>query len=63
MNKRIDQYIAEYEELDPDNKNDENSDPDLEDEMKALMIDFSPSSLPEKDSNDAETFITTFLNQ
>jgi hypothetical protein len=63
MNKRIDQYIVEYEELDSDNKTDEDSNSDLENEMKALMIDFSSFSSFEKNSNvdsNAETFITNF---
>jgi hypothetical protein len=58
MNKRINQYIAEYEELDPDNKNDEDLNPDLENEMKALMIEFSSFSFLEKDN--AKTFIIIF---
>jgi hypothetical protein len=61
MNKRIDQYIAEYEGLeglDPD-EDDQNTDGELTKEMKALMIEFSSSSPPEKDEN-AEAFITTF---
>jgi hypothetical protein len=59
MNKRIDQYIAEYEELDSD-ENDQNTNDELIKEMKVLMIDFSSSlSSFEKNSN-AETFIIIF---
>jgi hypothetical protein len=62
MNKRIDQYIAEYEgleELDSD-ENDQNTNDELIKEMKALMIDFSSFlSLLEKNEN-AETFIIIF---
>jgi hypothetical protein len=59
MNKRIDQYIAEYEEHESD-KNDQNTNSELIKEMKALMIDFSSflSSL-EKNEN-AEMLITIF---
>jgi hypothetical protein len=53
MNKRIDQYIAEYEEL--EDENDQNTNDELIKEMKALMIEFSSFSLFEKDN--AETFI------
>jgi hypothetical protein len=59
MNKRIDQYIAEYEELDLD-ENDQNTNDEMIKEMKALMIDFSSFlSFFEKNSN-AETFIIIF---
>jgi hypothetical protein len=59
MNKRIDQYIAEYEELDSD-ENDQNTDNEMIKKMKVLMIEFSSlfSSL-EKNEN-AETFIIIF---
>jgi hypothetical protein len=57
MNKRIDQYIAEYEELDSD-ENDQNTNDELIKKMKALMIEFSSFSLFEKDN--AETFIIIF---
>jgi hypothetical protein len=58
MNKRIDQYIAEYEGL--EDEDDQDTDGELTKEMEALMIDF-PSFLspPDKDEN-AEAFITTF---
>ncbi len=59
MNKRINQYIAEYEGLDSNNKNDEDLNPDLENEMKALMIEFLSFSFLEKNEN-AETFIIIF---
>jgi hypothetical protein len=57
MNKRIDQYIAEYEGLDSD-ENDQNTNDELIKEMKALMIEFSSFSSLEK--NNAETFIIIF---
>jgi hypothetical protein len=58
MNKRINQYIAEYEEL--EDENDQNTNDELIKEMKALMINFSSflSSL-EKNEN-AETFTIIF---
>jgi hypothetical protein len=61
MNKRIDQYIAEYEGLEePDlDENDQNTIDELIKEMKALMIDFSSFSFLEKNSN-TEAFIITF---
>jgi hypothetical protein len=58
MNKRIDQYIAEYEGLDSD-ENDQNTNDELIKEMKALMIEFFSFSFLEKNSN-AETFIIIF---
>jgi hypothetical protein len=57
MNRRIDQYIAEYEELDSD-ENDQNTNDEMIKEMQALMIEFSSFSPPEK--NNAETFIIIF---
>ncbi len=57
MNKRIDQYIAEYEEL--EDENDQNTNDELIKEMKALMIEFSSFSSFEKNEN-AETFIIIF---
>jgi hypothetical protein len=57
MNKRINQYILNYEELNSDNINNENSNDDLNDEMKALMIKFS-SSLSK--TSDTEAFMIFF---
>jgi hypothetical protein len=59
MNRRIDQYIAQYEGLESD-EDDQDTNSELIKEMKALMIDFSSflSSL-EKNEN-AETFIIIF---
>jgi hypothetical protein len=57
MNKRIDQYIAEYKELDS-NENDQNTNDKIIKKMKVFMIEFSSFSL-EKDEN-AETFMITF---
>jgi hypothetical protein len=58
MNKRIDQYIAEYEEF--KDENDQNTNDELIKEMKTLMIDFSSVlSFLEKNEN-AETFIIIF---
>jgi hypothetical protein len=60
MNKRIDQYIAEYEELEElEDENDQNTNDELIEEMKALMIEFSSFSFFEKNFN-AETFIIIF---
>jgi hypothetical protein len=59
MNKRIDQYIAEYEELDSD-EDDQNTNDELIKEMKVLMIECSSLfSFFEKNEN-AETFIIIF---
>jgi hypothetical protein len=57
IDQRIDQYIAEYEELDSD-EDDQNTNNEMIKEMKALMIDFSSFSSFEK--NNAETFIIIF---
>jgi hypothetical protein len=57
MNKRIDQYIAEYKGL--EDEKDQNTNSEMIKEMKALMIDFSSLSSPEKDEN-VEAFIITF---
>jgi hypothetical protein len=57
MNKRIDQYIAEYEEL--EDEHDQNTNSEMIKEMKALMIDFSSLSSFEKNEN-AQTFIIIF---
>ncbi len=57
MNKRIDQYIAEYEEL--EDENDQNTNDELINEIEALMIEFSSFSLFEKNEN-AETFMIIF---
>jgi hypothetical protein len=60
INKRIDQYIVEYEELEEldSDENDQNTNNELIKEMKALMIEFSSFSSLEKDN--AETFIIIF---
>jgi hypothetical protein len=59
MNKRINQYITDYEELDPDYENDENSkNNELNDEMKALMIEMS--SFSSLKSSNTKTFMTSF---
>jgi hypothetical protein len=58
MNKRIDQYIAEYEEL--EDENDQNTDSEMIKKMQVLMIEFlSLLSSFEKNEN-AETFIIIF---
>jgi hypothetical protein len=58
MNKRIDQYIAEYEKL--EDENDQNTNDELIKEMKILMIEFSSLlSFSEKNEN-AKTFIIIF---
>ncbi len=58
INKRIDQYIAEYEEL--EDENDQNTDNQMIKKMKVLMIEFSSLlSFFEKNEN-AETFMITF---
>ncbi len=56
MNKRIDQYIAEYEGLEGlEDEDDQKTNSEMIKEMKALMIEFSSFSLFEK--NNVETFI------
>ncbi len=45
MNKWINQYITDYEELDPDYQNDKNwENDDLNDEVKILIIEMSSFS-------------------
>jgi hypothetical protein len=61
IDQRIDQYIAEYEELeelDSDENDDQNTNDELIKDMKALLIEFSSFSFLEKDN--AEAFIITF---
>jgi hypothetical protein len=61
IDQRIDQYIAEYEELeglDSDEKNDRDTNDELIKDMKALLIEFSSFSSFEKDN--AEAFIIIF---
>ncbi len=57
MNKRIDQYIAEYEEM--KDENDQNTNSEMIKEMKTLMIEFSLFSFLEKNES-TETFIIIF---
>jgi hypothetical protein len=59
MNRRIDQYIAEYEELESD-ENDQNTNSELIKKMKALMIDFSSFLSSFEKNENAETFIIIF---
>ncbi len=61
MNKRIDQYIVEYERFkELENEDDQDTDSEMIKKIKALMIEFSSSfSFFEKNSN-VETFIITF---
>jgi hypothetical protein len=60
MNKRIDQYIAEYEGLDSDENDDQDLKDELIKEMKALMIEFSSSFSSLEKNENAETFIIIF---
>jgi hypothetical protein len=61
MNKRIDQYIAEYEELEELDSDDNNQNTNNErvKKIKTLMIEFSSFLFLENKSN-AETFIIIF---
>jgi hypothetical protein len=61
MNKRIDQYISEYEETNPSSSySEDDSDTDLTDEMKALIVDLPAlPPIPDNPSN-VETFMTSF---
>jgi hypothetical protein len=62
MNKRIDQYIVEYEELEEhdSDENDQNTNSEMIKKIKVLMIEFSSLfSFFEKNEN-VETFIIIF---
>jgi hypothetical protein len=61
MNKRIDQYISEYEETDPSSSySEDDSDTDLTDEMKTLIVNLPAlPPIPDNSAN-AETFMTSF---
>jgi hypothetical protein len=61
MNKRIDQYIFEYEETDLSSSySEDDSDTDLIDEMKTLIMNLSVLSLISDNFSNVETFITSF---
>jgi hypothetical protein len=63
VNKRIDQYIFEYEETDLSSsysEDDSDTDSDLIDEMKALIVNLSVLSLISDNFSNVETFITSF---
>jgi hypothetical protein len=61
MNKRIDQYIFEYEGTDSSSSySEDDSDTDLIDEMKALIVNLSALSLIPDNPSNVETFMTSF---
>jgi hypothetical protein len=61
MNKRIDQYIFEYEETNLSSSySEDDSDTDLIDEMKTLIMNLSILSLISDNSANTETFIISF---
>jgi hypothetical protein len=61
MNKRIDQYIFEYEETNFSSfYSKDDSDTDLIDEMKTLIMNLSTLSFISDNSANAETFIISF---
>jgi hypothetical protein len=63
VNKRIDQYIFEYEETDFSSsysEDDSDTDPDLIDEMKTLIVDLSALPLISDNLSNVETFMTSF---
>jgi hypothetical protein len=61
MNKRIDQYIFEYEGTDLSSSySEDDSDTDLIDEMKTLIVNLSILSLISDNSANTETFIISF---
>ncbi len=61
MNKRIDQYIFEYEETDfSSSYSEDDSDIDLIDEMKTLIVNLSILSLISDNLSNVETFIISF---
>jgi hypothetical protein len=63
MNKRIDQYIFEYEETNLSSsysEDDSDTDPDLIDEMKTLIVNLSILSLISDNFSNVETFIISF---
>ncbi len=61
MNKRIDQYISEYEGTNPSSSySEDDSDTDLTDEMETLIVDLPAlPSIPDNPAN-IETFMTSF---
>jgi hypothetical protein len=63
VNKRIDQYIFEYEETNLSSfysEDDSDTDFDLIDEMKTLIVNLSILSLISNNLSNVETFITSF---
>jgi hypothetical protein len=61
INKRIDQYIFEYEETNLSSSYSEiDSDTDLIDEMKTLIVNISTLSFISDNLSNVETFITSF---
>jgi hypothetical protein len=61
MNKRIDQYIFEYEETNLSSSySEDDSETDLIDEMKTLIVNLSTLSLIFDNFSNVETFITSF---
>jgi predicted membrane protein len=63
MNKRIDQYIFEYEETNLSSfysEDDFDTDSDLIDEMKTLIVNLSILSLISNNLLNVETFIISF---
>jgi hypothetical protein len=63
MNKRIDQYIFEYEEtnlLSSYSEDDSDTDSDLIDEMKTLIVNLSTLSSISNNFSNVEKFITSF---
>jgi hypothetical protein len=61
MNRRIDQYIFEYEETDfSSSYSEDDSDTDLIDEMKTLIMNLTALSLISDNFSNVETFIISF---
>jgi hypothetical protein len=62
MNKRIDQYIFEYEgtNFSSSSYSEDDSDTDLIDEMKTLIVNLSALSFISDKSSNVETFMTSF---
>ncbi len=61
MNKRIDQYIFEYEETNLSSSySEDDSDTDLIDEMKTSIVNLSALSLISDNFSNVETFIISF---
>lgn len=61
FDRRANQYIFEYEGVDPGSADDQDDDlENLDDEMEALVVDIPPSPRAHKPRYDTEAIITSF---